>query len=1128
MSDGNEGGRNKRRRAAPFGEPVDDSFRNYMKRKISLQRQQFGLVVAPPPPAPESARTSPAPKISKDGSPRKTLENEQQKRTVRFDEGVDFRERQPNLTSVADVLQNLQRRNSHRRRKKHRIKTQANQPVTRADVGASATDGEPRAPRIESTSSELPAADSILGVLDHLQKKAASRPRPKSILRKRNRAKVNGQSVDAITQREEGPDYQETTHGERGESSAKIAAVSHPVSDTNEVNATINTPVAHRPDLFLTGVVVLVNGHTNPDATTLMRLLHKHGGDLEKYETDRVTHIIADQLSTAKANMYKRQKKPVPVCRPEWITDCVARGKLLAHGKYLLQSVRDSSASTKSMTSFFHANNKSAPTKEQPLALRNEAMVLSESASENRWRDRDPSEASYQVDGQIRTVGNDPNFLDSYFASSRLSYIGSFKQRVNPSQNAAGTRPKLKEGSTRFVMLVDLDCFFAAVALRKFPQYIDHPVAVGHNNIMNSNAGGDNPGMQAKNSSGELSTCNYIARSYGVRKGMFLGDAIRLCPSLVVLPYLFDDYEEVACLVSEILQEYADKYQGVVETVSCDESYVEVHLAPSDYNRADDVYTFVKGMGEKIRDQIESRTNCTASIGIGPNKLLAKLAADKVKPNRCGVVKDGKQFLDGATLRAIPGVGRKMQKKLQAQGLDSVNDVWDLEDEAEDALADIVGRGNAKKIFAFCQGKDDRSVIPAARQSIGAECNYGVRFDGPYGVSHMISKLAAEVNKRMTAVEVRSTKLVLKLMVSKNPSLAPGKFLGHGSCNNLTRSSITPLTRESSVISSSALSLYSQLNIDKDAIRGMGIVMSELKADGDEPTSPTKLTSWLSEAKSCRCESDSAEEELEIERGDEAAGTEELETKATGDLTFSQLDQGVLSSLPKEVLEEVKTMYCRKKSSPKKRHGVIPAGHASLKRMFKLANVKAGQELLRGEATLSQLEELPMEMQLQIANEDAVVIAKTSKSSGGVRRRPTSSPPKTIDSGFTSKTIRPDLYCEPNEQIQTLQAPLQAPGQYYRQNIAPLRNYISSNPNPDHSAVAKVQAFLSVCVDESRLEDLVNFLRLIKRQEAWDSAVYNKLRDTSLAEVKRKTGNALDAQWLGLGHRDYVGRNDDT
>ena len=484
MSDDN-GGDRKRRRAA-FGEPVDDSFRNYMKRKIALQRQQFGLVV-PPPPAPVSARTPPAPKILKDGSPRRLQEDDQQKRTVTFDEGVDFRERQSNLNSVADVLNNLQRnqRNSRRRRKKHRGKTQANQPSINGATGASGTDGEPRTrdnTSIESTSIEPPAADSILGVLEHLQKKAAARPRPKSILKKRNRAnKVNGQRVDTIPS-QEGPEYQETTLGERGERSAKMAAASHPVSESNEVNTATNrpeTPVTHRPDLFLTGVVVLVNGHTNPDATTLMRLLHKHGGDLEKYETDRVTHIIADQLSTAKANIYKRQKKPVPVYRPEWITDCVARGKLLAYGKYLLHSVRDASVSTKSMKSFFHANKKSSPPKEQSLALRNEAMVQSDPASENRWRDTDPSEASYQLDGQIRTVGNDPNFLDSYFAFSRLSYIGSFKQRVNPSQNNAGTRPKLKEGSTRFVMLVDLDCFFAAVALRKYPEYIHHPVAVG-------------------------------------------------------------------------------------------------------------------------------------------------------------------------------------------------------------------------------------------------------------------------------------------------------------------------------------------------------------------------------------------------------------------------------------------------------------------------------------------------------------------------------------------------------------------------------------------------------------------------------------------------------------------------
>ena len=95
-----------------------------------------------------------------------------------------------------------------------------------------------------------------------------------------------------------------------------------------------------RPDLFLCGVVVLVNGYTNPDADTLQRLLHKHGGDLEKYETFRVTHIIAEHLSAAKAAIYKKQKRPRPVCRPEWIVDCVHAKRLLPHAPYLIREVQ--------------------------------------------------------------------------------------------------------------------------------------------------------------------------------------------------------------------------------------------------------------------------------------------------------------------------------------------------------------------------------------------------------------------------------------------------------------------------------------------------------------------------------------------------------------------------------------------------------------------------------------------------------------------------------------------------------------------------------------------------------------------------------------------------------------------
>ena len=158
------------------------------------------------------------------------------------------------------------------------------------------------------------------------------------------------------------------------------------------------------------------------------------------------------------------------------------------------------------------------------------------------------------------------------------------------------------------------------VALGNYPQYREKPVAVGHCHIARSNASEFNAAATKKNSSSELSTCNYIARKYGIKKGMFLGDAIQLCKDLIVLPYDFEGFEEVSGIVAEQLHGYAEQYNGCVEVVSCDESYVEINVNPTDCP-GNNVHAFVNTLAECIRADIVKKTECTASIGIGPNKV---------------------------------------------------------------------------------------------------------------------------------------------------------------------------------------------------------------------------------------------------------------------------------------------------------------------------------------------------------------------------------------------------------------------------------------------------------------------------------------------------------------------------
>jgi DNA repair protein REV1 len=534
--------------------------------------------------------------------------------------------------------------------------------------------------------------------------------------------------------------------------------------------------------------------------------------------------------------------------------------------------------------------------------------------------------------------------------------------------------------------------------------------------------------------------------------------------------------------------------------VSCDESYVEINIESND--AGDYVFAFVNTLAENIRTDIVRNTSCTASIGIGPNKFLAKLAADRVKPNACCVVRDWKKFLDNVSLRDIPGIGRKLETKLQPYGLCTVNDIWELNQDAVSIVGEIIGAGNATKIVQFCHGKDDRIVSPAIRKSIGAECNYGVRFDGPYGIDYMMNGLAKEVHSRMAKSAVRGTKLVLKLMKSKDTSKLPGKFLGHGSCDSLSRSIDISLTREQDVIFSAAMKLYEKIGVDESSIRGVGIVINSLISDDEASTSsPSKLFDWL--------QKDNSVENIPDET------SYYCETMPS----FSQLDQDVLSNLPEDVLAEVRSTYGKnrinnnsslpalsKSRSPQKDKPIPIVGQPSVRRMLKLACIKSGEEELdNNDFTLSQLDSLPMERQLQLANGDAIEIVKGSKY-------------RTNKIAITDHIDASDDEKFPFRDERDSDSPKDMPIiNFHHANIKPLQEFILANPTPDSEVVDTVQDFFSVCIHERRIDDVVILLRSIKNMnDGWNRNIYSRLRDSILDLITFTTGDELDVQWLGI------------
>lgn len=689
-----------------------DSFRNYMGRKIDLQRRQFGLLL--PPSSPGS-----------------------------------FSSMQSQQMSITDP--SVKDRNERKNRRYG------------DDSGSECTDtGSKSKPKKRLTF-------GIVGVVQKLEKKhGASRKRPPS-------------AIEALDRRS--PSKVELSL------SIKSASPSSPVLPKKQRRDCTSRPgstVKKRRDLFFSGVVVIVNGYTNPDTETLQRLLHRHGGDLEKYETSRVTHIIAESLSTAKAKIYKSQKRPRPVCKPSWITESIAARALLPASRFLIDEVKsDGSNGVQSVAGFFgkkesdepkqpaaqenyygdqtgllpklstgpdripvHAtnNSQSVQVKPQCSSLCQASDILSpskvplkqsdvivcreekscsilggevcdrknESTTLNSSPAGKTSNSTY-LNGKVRTVGTDPKFLESFFAASRLSFIGSYKQRSKPSPTKTARR--MGNNSKRFVFHVDLDSFFASVVLRNYPQYRDQPVAISHHGERRGEISKDRRIPQ--NSSSECATCNYEARKFGITKGMYLGQAKALCPNLIVLQYDFQGYEEVSEAMYNILDNHSTKHNGAVEHVSCDEAYIEVYFELEGDGSSTTI--LVKQMAETIRNEIFEATQCTASVGVASNKLLAKLATDFVKPNRSFVAHDSKELLRPLKLKQLHGIGYRLNQRLEESGLVTIQDVWDMGSRGEAELCRLLGPGLGKKVHGFCNGKDNRRVEPAERKTIGAE-----------------------------------------------------------------------------------------------------------------------------------------------------------------------------------------------------------------------------------------------------------------------------------------------------------------------------------------------------------------------------------------------------------------------
>ncbi|KAF3794298.1 DNA repair protein [Nymphaea thermarum] len=737
------------------------------------------------------------------------------------------------------------------------------------------------------------------------------------------------------------------------------------------------------------GISIFVDGFTIPSSQELRNYMLKHGGRFENYfSRHRVTHIICSNLPDCKIKNLRSFSKGLPIVKPTWLLDSIAANRVLSWVPYQLDQLQNGASKQHDISSFFSLKNKSQSEKsasafnsqqsevehclasfrnEEKLSLDDASLLPAEegtclhlqghqSTVSEHADCKDAELSSTETEGsdgpvvvsksptislapKVSSLG-DSNFVENYFKSSRLHFIGTWRNRYRKRYCSSSLRArdssKSREQTSskdRTVIHIDMDCFFVAVVIRNLPELYEKPVAISHS---------DNPKGTA-----EISSANYPARNFGVRAGMFVRDAKALCPHLIIMPYHFEAYEEA---------------------VSCDEAFLDV---------TDLVGQDSEQMASIIRKEIFETTGCTASAGISLNMLMARLATRRAKPNGQYYISGEKvdDYLADLPIKELPGIGHALAEKLNDQNIQSCGQLRIL---SKETLRREFGTKTGEMLWHSSRGIDDREVqmtqvcevISSSDgttlqeiKSVGAEVNWGVRFNDSNDSRHFLLNLCKEVALRLQGCGMRGRMITLKVSAKityvfdglatnmadtlvkkrKKGAQEPIKYMGCGDCDNLSHSLTIPTaTDDMDVLSRICGHLFSSFCLDVREVRGVGLQISKLEAadisvtgDWSSGHEKNKLESWLISPvhvakQPCELFSPATEKAIADLSGEDksnAAGSRQLGGDAVGSSCqmeeadvmrntpgfslppFCQLDLSVLENLPHEIVAEINQLY---------------------------------------------------------------------------------------------------------------------------------------------------------------------------------------------------------------------------
>lgn len=368
---------------------------------------------------------------------------------------------------------------------------------------------------------------------------------------------------------------------------------------------------------------------------------------------------------------------------------------------------------------------------------------------------------------------------------------------------AAAKRDWGSDNSRTDILHVDMDAFFVEAEILRNPSLRGKPVIVG---------GSGNRGV--------VSSASYEARARGVRAAMPVSQAKRLCPEAIVVSSGHGYYASLSRKVMSLLGEIT----AVMEQISIDEAFLDVSGARRRLGSPVQIARLLRG-------RIRSELSLPASVGIGCNKLIAKIASAHAKPDGILLVPDTKtlEFLHMLPVGAIPGIGQAAGKKLESKGIETVRQLADL---SISQMNSLFGKAMGVRLYQMVRGQDSRPVGAEPKEkSIGTETTFSLDVHSRQEIASTLLSQAHQCAARLRANNLLAANVTIKLRAADFRTWTRSRTLLQP----------TDVARD---IAQAALGLFAKEKMPHGGIRLVGVTTKDLSA----PSSGVQM-SWGSDGR---------------------------------------------------------------------------------------------------------------------------------------------------------------------------------------------------------------------------------------------------------------------------------------